>query len=139
MDKKEYIKALRYVQNTLKEKQQVYSAIDKIEIDNVCDLKRKTNIRVTAIGLGIQSILIPLIYEKVGNPFPTVVCFAIIALVIDKYFKYEKIIETNSEILKEMEKIYHNDKEEIRKIETAIEFINGLTEEEKEKYLKLKI
>lgn len=139
MDKKEYIKALRYVQNTLKEKQKVYSAIDKIEIDNVCDLKRKTNIRVTAIGLGIQSILIPLIYEKVGNPFPTVVCFAIIALVIDKYFKYEKIIETNSEILKEMEKIYHNDKEEIRKIETAIEFINGLTEEEKEKYLKLKI
>lgn len=139
MDKKEYIKALRYVQNTLKEKQQVYSDIDKIEIDNVCDLKRKTNIRVTAIGLGIQSILIPLIYEKVGNPFPTVVCFAIIALVIDKYFKYEKIIETNSEILKEMEKIYHNDKEEIRKIETAIEFINGLTEEEKEKYLKLKI
>ena len=138
MDKKEYIKALRYVQNTLKEKQQVYSDIDKIEIDNVCDLKRKTNIRVTAIGLGIQSILIPLIYEKVGNPFP-VVCFAIIALVIDKYFKYEKIIETNSEILKEMKKIYHNDKEEIRKIETAIEFINGLTEEEKEKYLKLKI
>ena len=139
MDKKEYIKALRYVQNTLKEKQQVYSDIDKIEIDNVCDLKRKTNIRVTAIGLGIQSILIPLIYEKVGNPFPTVVCFSIIALVIDKYFKYEKIIETNSEILKEMKKIYHNDKEEIRKIETAIEFINGLTEEEKEKYLKLKI
>ena len=139
MDKKEYIKALRYVQNTLKEKQQVYSDIDKIKIDNVCDLKRKTNIRVTAVGLGIQSILIPLIYEKVGNPFPTVVCFAIIALVIDKYFKYEKIIETNSEILKEMEKIYHNDKEEIRKIETAIEFINGLTEEEKEKYLKLKI
>ena len=139
MDKKEYIKALRYVQNTLKEKQQVYSDIDKIEIDNVCDLKRKTNIRVTAIGLGIQSILIPLIYEKVGNPFPTVVCFAIIALVIDKYFKYEKIIEANSEILKEMKKIYHNDKEEIRKIETAIEFINGLTEEEKEKYLKLKI
>ena len=139
MDKKEYIKALRYVQNTLKEKQQVYSDIDKIEIDNVCDLKRKTKIRVTAIGLGIQSILIPLIYEKVGNPFPTVVCFAIIALVIDKYFKYEKIIETNSEILKEMKKIYHNDKEEIRKIETAIEFINGLTEEEKEKYLKLKI
>ena len=137
MDKKEYIKALRYVQNTLKEKQQVYSDIDKIEIDNV--IKRKTNIRVTAIGLGIQSILIPLIYEKVGNPFPTVVCFAIIALVIDKYFKYEKIIETNSEILKEMKKIYHNDKEEIRKIETAIEFINGLTEEEKEKYLKLKI
>ena len=43
------------------------------------------------------------------------------------------------DILKEMEKIYHNDKEEIRKIETAIEFINGLTEEEKEKYLKLKI
>lgn len=139
MDKKEYIKALRYVQNTLKEKQQAYSAIDKIEIDNVCDLKRKTNIRITAIELFIQSILIPLIYKKVGNPFPTIFCFAIVTLAINNYFRYEKSIETNSEILREMEKVYHNDKEEICKIETAIEFINGLTEEEKEKYLKLKI
>lgn len=139
MDKKEYIKALRYVQNTLKEKQQVYSYIDKIELESFNDLNKRTNIRVTSINLIVQSILISLIYEKAGNPFPTLVCFAIITLVINKYFKRERIIEKSYEILKQVEKEYYKDSKEIDKIETAIEFINGLTEEEKEKYLKLKI
>lgn len=139
MEKKDYIEALRYVQNTLKEKQKVYNQINQIEIDNVCDIKRKTNIRVTAIGLGIQSILIPLIYEKVGNPFPTIFCFAIITIIINKYFKREDILEENYKILKEMKNAYYRDNNEIKKIEDAIEFINSLTEEEKEKYLKLKI
>ena len=139
MDKKEYIKALRYVQNTLKEKQKVYSAIDKIELESFNDLNKRTNIRVTSINLIVQSILISLIYEKAGNLFPTLVCFAIITLVINKYFKRERIIEKSYEILKQVEKEYYKDSKEIDKIETAIEFINGLTEEEKEKYLKLKI
>lgn len=139
MDKKEYIKVLRSVQNSLKTNSRINKQIENFKIDEYYDLMKRTNIRVTSVNLLLSFLSVAYLYEKFDNPFPTTICFAFITFVIEKYIERNQICEKKHLDLQNIKEKYINESKEIEKIEDVIEFINSLTEEEQKKYLNLKI
>lgn len=146
MDKKECIKILRSVQNELKIKNNINDTYkDKIlkeilNIENlICQNDGLSKYYLFLIVINLTLFLYSVYNDKIENGIGNLI-FSIPLAVAMKHFNTQKNKKKKEKFY--FENIKNNMEyinEEISNMEYAIEFLNSLTKEEEEKYLKFKI
>lgn len=146
MDKKECIKILRSVQNELKIKNNINDTHKdeiKNKISNIENLINQSNnlnrYYVFLIIMNLSIFLYSACNDKIENGIGNLI-FAIPLGFAIKYFDSQKKEKKKDKSY--FEKIINNMEytdTEISSMEYAIEFLNSLTKEEEEKYLKFKL
>ena len=140
MTKEEIIKNLRSVSNDIKELNRNFSEEDMI---NEKYTIKKIEIQKTAIKLNVASIVIfTAIFIDALSRSEKVLMFMEAGLSLNALFKIKLSVDTINELVDELEKNNkdgYTKNQQIDNLERAVSFLQSLSKEEQEKYLKLRM
>ena len=140
MTKEEIIKNLRSVSNDIKELNRNFSEEDMI--NEKYTIKKIEN-QKTAIKLNVASIVIfTAIFIDALSRSEKVLMFMEAGLSLNALFKIKLSVDTINELVDELEKNNkdgYTKNQQIDNLERAVSFLQSLSKEEQEKYLKLRM
>lgn len=140
MTKEEIIKNLRSVSNDIKELNRNFSEEDMI--NQKYTIKKIEN-QKTAIKLNVASIVFfTAIFIDALSRSEKVLMFMEAGLSLNALFKIKLSVDTINELVDELEKNNkdgYTKNQQIDNLERAVSFLQSLSKEEQEKYLKLRM